>query len=81
MLLALQVGDMKKAEAIRAKFTRLEDLRNAHGPIQVLHHAVQLAGIAETGPQLPLLAELDAPKLAEIETAAKATLAWAREMN
>src|SRR5204863_7075315 len=81
MLLALQAGDLKKAEAIRAKFTRLEDLRNSHGPIQVLHHAVKLAGIADTGPQIPLLTELDAAKLGAIEAAAKETLAWSREKN
>ncbi len=79
MLRALQAGDLEKAEAIRARFIALEDLRNAHGPIQVLHHAVKLAGIADTGPQLPLLSELDTVKLAAIGTAAKETLAWSRE--
>ncbi len=79
MLLALQAGDLKKADSIRAGFTKLEDLRNAHGPIQVLHHAVKLAGIADTGPQLPLLADLDAAKQAAIGVAAKETLAWSRE--
>lgn len=79
MLLALQAGDLDKADAIRAKFTMLEDLRNAHGPIQVLHHAVTLAGIADTGPQMPLLSELDAVKQTAIADAAKATLAWSRE--
>jgi len=79
MLRALQAGDLKKAEAIRARFTKLEDLRNAHGPIQVLHHAVKLAGIADTGPQMPLLAELDEAKQTAIAAAAKETLAWSRE--
>lgn len=78
MLVALQAGDFEKAEDIRAKFTPLEDLRNAWSPIQVLHHAVKLAGIADTGPQLPLLCELDAEKLKAIEAAAKATLDWSR---
>lgn len=79
MLEALKSGDIAKAEAIRQKFTRLEDLRNAWSPIQVLHHAVKLAGIADTGPQLPLLCELDAAKQSEIEAAAKETLAWSRD--
>jgi len=78
MLEALKAGDFVKAESLRAGFTKLEDLRNAHGPIQVLHHAVELAGIAKTGPQMPLLADLDAPKLAAIEVAAKELLAWSR---
>jgi dihydrodipicolinate synthase/N-acetylneuraminate lyase len=78
MLQALQAGEMDKAEAIREKFTKLEDLRNAHGPIPVLHHAVKLAGIADTGPMLPLLGDLSAEKQREIEAAAKETLAWSR---
>ena len=79
MLLALQAGDMAKAEAIREKFLPLEDLRNGHGPIPVLHHAVKLAGIADTGPMLPLLGDLSADKQKAIEAAAKETLAWSKE--
>jgi dihydrodipicolinate synthase/N-acetylneuraminate lyase len=78
MLEALKAGDIPKAESIRAKFTKLEDLRNAWSPIQVLHHAVKLAGIADTGPQLPLLCELDSEKQKAIELAAKDTLEWGR---
>jgi dihydrodipicolinate synthase/N-acetylneuraminate lyase len=78
MLEALKADDFTKAEDVRAKFTALEDLRNAWSPIQVLHHAVKLAGIADTGPQLPLLCELDAEKLKAIEKAAKSTLDWSR---
>jgi dihydrodipicolinate synthase/N-acetylneuraminate lyase len=78
LLLALQAGEFDKAESIRERFLPLEDLRNAHSPIQVLHHAVKLAGIAETGPQLPLLSELDAGKQAAIARAAQDTLAWSR---
>jgi dihydrodipicolinate synthase/N-acetylneuraminate lyase len=70
MLRALQAGDIERAEAIRAQFSGLEALRNEHGPIPVLHHAVALAGIAETGPALPLLAELDEPRCAKIKLAA-----------
>jgi dihydrodipicolinate synthase/N-acetylneuraminate lyase len=79
MLQALQAGDLDKAEEIRKKFTKLEDLRNAHGPIPVLHHAVKLAGIAETGPMLPLMSELSDDKQRMIEAAAKETLAWSKE--
>lgn len=78
MLRALQAGDLAAAEAIRTRFAALENLRNAHGPIQVLHHAVKLAGIADTGPQLPLLEELAESLRAEIAEAARAVLAWSR---
>jgi dihydrodipicolinate synthase/N-acetylneuraminate lyase len=79
MLEALKAGDIAKAETLREGFLKLEDLRNGYNPIQVLHHAVELAGIAATGPHLPLLADLDAAKQAEIKTAAQDLLAWSRE--
>jgi phytoene synthase len=53
----------------------LEDLRNAHSPILVLHHAVALAGIADTGPVLPLLTSLSGELIAPIDEAAKSLLA------
>ena len=76
MLLALQVGDIAKAETIREQFNILESLRNAHGPIPVLHHAVAGAGIAATGPALPLMHDLDPAKTVKIAEAARALLAW-----
>ncbi|MFZ4766291.1 MAG: dihydrodipicolinate synthase family protein [Roseimicrobium sp.] len=78
MLEALQGGHFEVAEAIRQRFTALEDLRNAHGPIQVLHHAVELAGIAKTGPQMPLLSALPDTTLSAIATAATAALEWSQ---
>jgi dihydrodipicolinate synthase/N-acetylneuraminate lyase len=75
MLHAIQAGDYAKAEQIRAIFQPLEDLRNAHSPILVLHHAVTLSGVANTGPVLPLLTELSAELLPAIEKAAKELLA------
>ena len=71
MLHAIQAGDYAKAEAIREIYAPLEDLRNAHGPIPVLHHAVALSGVADTGAFLPLLAPLADDLLPGIETAAK----------
>lgn len=76
MLVALQAGDLARAEVIREKFNVLESLRNAHGPIPVLHHAVAEAGIAATGPALPLMHDLDAAKVAPVGEAARALLAW-----
>ncbi len=75
MLRAMQSGDFETAEAIRASYEGLENLRNAHGPIPVLHTAVELAGIAATGPLLPLLAQLPESLKIPIEAAAKALLA------
>ena len=76
MLRALQAGDLAKAEKLREGFTTLEDLRNAYGPIPVLHHAVAQAGIAETGPMLPLLANLSDERIDEIHPAAEGLLKW-----
>ncbi len=76
MLHALQAGDFAAAEKIRERFNSLESLRNAHGPIPVLHEAVGLADIADTGPILPLLGQLDASLEAPIRTAATGLLAW-----
>jgi dihydrodipicolinate synthase/N-acetylneuraminate lyase len=78
MLQALQAGDVAKADSIRERFNSLETLRNAHGPIPVLHHAVALAGIAETGPALPLMKNLGDDLLDEILPAAEGLLAWNR---
>ena len=58
MLEAMRSGDWNEANRIRALFKPLEDLRNAINPIRVLHEAVRLAGLAETGPLLPLLSNL-----------------------
>ncbi len=58
LLKAICDGDYDKAEAIRKIFLPLENLRNEVNPIRVLHEAVALAGIAETGKHLPLLSGL-----------------------
>jgi len=68
MLRAMRASDWVEAERIRAIFKPLEDLRNAINPIRVLHEAVRLAGIADTGPLLPLLTNVpqaDHPKIRE----------------
>ena len=72
---AIKRSDWAEAERVRAVFKPLEDLRNAHSPIRVLHEAVRLAGIADTGPMLPLLSNLDAEHHATVAAAAKALLA------
>jgi len=77
MLRAIDAKDYEKAEALREIFLPLEDQRNAHSPILVLHQAVALAGIAQTGPVLPLLTELPEALIPGIEKAAKELLARA----
>ncbi len=58
MLDAARQGAWDRAESIRETFRPLEDLRNSIHPIRVLHEAVALAGIAQTGPLLPCLSAL-----------------------
>lgn len=75
MLRAIAAGDFDRAESIRATFQPLEDLRNAINPIRVLHAAVQLAGIADTGPSLPLLSDIEESDREAVEDAARLLLA------
>ena len=72
MLAAMRRGDWAEAERIRGVFKPLEDLRNAINPIRVLHEAVRLAGICETGPLTPLLSNVDEREHARIRGAAVA---------
>lgn len=72
---AIHREDYAEAERIRALFEPLEDQRNSHGPIPVLHHAVALSGVADTGPFLPLLAPLSDERLPAIKAAALKLLA------
>jgi 4-hydroxy-tetrahydrodipicolinate synthase len=50
LLNAVRRGDLTEADRLREYFLELEGLRQAHAPIPVLHDAVRLAGIADTGP-------------------------------
>ena len=75
MLAAVISGYWDEAERIRAIFRPLEDLRNAINPIRVLHQAVESAGIATTGPLLPLLSNVGPEHVPAIAEAARALLA------
>ena len=75
MLRAIQTKDFETAEKIRLQFQPLENLRDSINPVRVLHAAVQLAGICENGPILPLLSPIEGSDLAVIEAAAKELLA------
>jgi 4-hydroxy-tetrahydrodipicolinate synthase len=63
MLLALKAGHVDEAARLRQHFLALEDLRDAHSPLRVLHAAVAAAGIADTGPLMPFLANLTDPQI------------------
>lgn len=75
MLQAMRAKDWEKAERIRLICKPLEDLRNLISPVRVLHEAVRLAGIANTGPLLPLLSNLDEQDHPRVRDTAKALLA------
>jgi len=75
MMHAIHDQDFALAEQIRAWFLPLEDLRNHINPIRVLHHAVAEAGIAATGPLLPMLSDLSSAQVTEIRQAVKSMLA------
>ena len=75
MLQTLKAGNLEGAESIRQTFKPLEDLRNNINPIRVLHSAVAEAGIAETGPILPLLDEVNDSDRLKIAAVARELLA------
>jgi dihydrodipicolinate synthase/N-acetylneuraminate lyase len=75
LLQALKRKDYAAAEKLRAPYIPLEDLRDGHSPIRVLHEAVKLAGIADTGPMLPLLSNIEADLAAQVAPVAKALVA------
>jgi dihydrodipicolinate synthase/N-acetylneuraminate lyase len=76
--LSLQIFEACTREAyenalrIREFFLPLEDLRDAWGPARVLHAAVELAGIAATGPIPPFVSALADARLRKVEPAAVA---------
>ena len=74
-LAAAVAGRWDEAERIRRIFEPLEDLRNAISPIRVLHEAVAAAGVADTGPLLPLLDVVEETHRPAIATAARMLLA------
>ena len=79
LLRAIKRGDLAEAKRVRELFIPLEDERDRHSPIRVLHEAVRLAGIADTGPMQPYFSNIgDAGVIASVEKAAKALLAAER---
>jgi dihydrodipicolinate synthase/N-acetylneuraminate lyase len=77
---ACHAGDFAEAERIRCRFMELEDLRDAWGPARVLHHALELAGVAATGPIPPFVSELSAEQKNRIQPVAQELLAQQQEL-
>ena len=75
ILKAICEKDFDTAEAIRKIFLPLESLRNEVNPIRVLHEAVALAGIANTGRHFPLLSGLTESTANRVAGVAKELLA------
>jgi 4-hydroxy-tetrahydrodipicolinate synthase len=79
LLKALKSGDGARAAALREQFLPLEDLRDGHSPLRVLHWAVAAAGVAETGPLLPFLSNLTDKSVLDAVTQASRVLLAANE--
>ncbi len=71
MMNAIHAGDFELADSLRLWFRPLEDLRNEINPIRVLHRAVEIAGIADTGPITPLLSDVLPQDTSRIEAAVR----------
>lgn len=63
--------DFDEAEYLRAQFVPLEDLRDAWGPARVLHAAIELAGIAQTGDIPPYVSGSSSEQLEKLKAVVK----------
>ncbi|WP_119388117.1 dihydrodipicolinate synthase family protein [Taklimakanibacter lacteus] len=75
LLGALKAGNFDEAERLRQLFLPFETARDDINPTRVLHDGVTLAGIADMGPILPMLSNLDEADRRRVAPAAKALLA------
>jgi dihydrodipicolinate synthase/N-acetylneuraminate lyase len=80
ILEACKRKDWETAAQIRENYLPLEDARDGLSPIRVLHEAVTLSGIADMGPILPLLSNLDVEHHARAKKAASDLLAADRAL-
>lgn len=80
MLRAMRAGDWQAAERLRRMFQPLESIRDAISPVRVLHEAVRLAGIADTGPITPPLSPLEPSGREAVERAARDLLTAERAL-
>jgi len=80
ILALLKAKKYDEAGKIRAAYIPLEDQRDARGPIRVLHDAITLAGIADMGPMLPMVSNLEPAEKAAVKAAAVALLEHDRKL-
>jgi dihydrodipicolinate synthase/N-acetylneuraminate lyase len=80
LLRALQAGETSRADSVWAAFLPLEDLRDAYGAAPVLHDAVTWSGIADMGPILPLLSNVDVQHREAITRAVRALREFERTL-
>ncbi len=79
LLHALQRDDKASADLLYAQFMPLENLRESISLIRVLHDAVTQCGVADMGPQLPLLSASPAARMGEIRALAQVLLAYEQQ--
>ncbi len=77
---ACRAGNYEEAEHVRSRFLDLEDLRDTWGPARVLHHALELAGVAATGPIPPFVSELSPEQKYRVQPVAQELLTQQQEL-
>jgi 4-hydroxy-tetrahydrodipicolinate synthase len=77
---ACRAGNYAEAERVRTQFLGLEDIRDAWGPARVLHHALELAGVARTGPIPPFVSELSTEQINRIRPVVQELMAEQQEL-
>lgn len=75
LLRALQAENEAESQTLRSAFLPIERIRDQHGATRVLHAAVTASGIADMGPLLPLLDDLESEHLPMVAAAVDALLA------
>ncbi len=78
ILKLIKAARYDEAQALRAHYLPLEDQRDAINPIRTLHEAVTLTGIADMGPILPTMSNIEERYFDGVRAAARALLAWDR---
>src|SRR5260370_18352048 len=68
---ACEREDFETALELREQFLPLEDFRDHCGPASVLHHATELAGIAQTGQVPPYVSPMLAEQLKQLAPVAR----------
>jgi dihydrodipicolinate synthase/N-acetylneuraminate lyase len=81
LLRLLKEKRYEEAEKVRSAYIALEDARDAISPIRVLHEAVTLAGVADMGPMLPMLSNIEENHKARVREAARNLLAHDQQLG